>query len=260
MTEISVGEKLEEFRSQQTNYLGPSFGSLMGYGPHSAFIHYFPTAETNSPLAAQGFLLSDTGGHYLEGSTDVTRTFVLGPLTEEMKRLYTLVLRGNLNLAAAVFKYGCSGRSLDYIARKPLWEQGLDYNHGTGHGVGYLLSIHEGPQSIRFDTTSSRYEETRLEPGMVLSDEPGIYLADRFGIRLENLMYCEERLTNAFGSFLGFHTLTMCPFELDAIQVSKLSAQERELLNAYHQQVYETLSPYLEAEEVAWLKQAPRPV
>jgi Xaa-Pro aminopeptidase len=163
-------------------------------------------------------------------------------------------------LAAAVFKYGCSGRSLDYIARKPLWEQGLDYNHGTGHGVGYLLSIHEGPQSIRFDTTSSRYEETQLELGMVLSDEPGIYLAGRFGIRLENLMYCEERLTNEFGSFLGFHTLTMCPFELDAIQVSALSTQERELLNAYHQQVYETLSPYLDAEEAAWLKQVTRAV
>jgi Xaa-Pro aminopeptidase len=157
-----------------------------------------------------------------------------------------------------VFKHGCTGLSLDYLARQPLWDQGLDYNHGTGHGVGYLLSVHEGPQGIRYQTAHS--EGTRLEPGMITSDEPGLYLENQYGIRLENLILCEKRQETAFGTFLGFQFLTLCPFELEAIDTEMLSAQERQWLNAYHAKVYATLSPYMTPEETAWLKTATRPI
>lgn len=253
VTEISAAEKLEQFRAEQEHYLGPSFAPIFGYGPHGAIVHYSATAESDAAVEPQGLLLSDTGGHYLEGSTDVTRTFVVGPLTEEMKHHYTLVLRGHLNLAAAKFRAGCSGVSLDYIARKPLWDEGLDYNHGTGHGVGYLLGVHEGPQSIRYQTTSGC---AKLEPGMITSDEPGLYLEGKYGIRLENLVLCVERETNEYGTFLGFEPLTMCPFELSAIEEGGLSQQEKDLLNAYHETVYQTLSPYFDEEERAWLREA----
>jgi Xaa-Pro aminopeptidase len=189
----------------------------------------------------------------------VTRTFVLGPLTQEMRHHYTLVLRGNLNLGAAVFKDGCTGISLDYIARRPFWDEGLDYNHGTGHGVGYLLSVHEGPQNIRYRNTSGR-PDVAMAPGMITSNEPGLYLEGQYGIRLENLMLCEKRQENEYGTFLGFETLTMCPFELDAIIPEELSPREKELLNAYHQKVYETIAPYFDEEEKAWLKNATRAI
>lgn len=260
ITEISAAQKLEAFRAQQKNYLGPSFDPIFGYGPHGAIVHYSATAESDAALEPRGFVLSDTGGHYLEGSTDVTRTFVLGPLTQEMKHHYTLVLRGNLNLTAAKFKAGCSGINLDYIARKPLWDEGLDYNHGTGHGVGYLLSIHEGPQGIRYHVSAGRSEGEKMEPGMITSDEPGLYLEGEYGIRLENLMLCVEKERNEYGVFLGFETLTMCPFELEAIEVETLTAEEKRLLNAYHQTVYETLCPYFTEEERAWLREATRAV
>jgi Xaa-Pro aminopeptidase len=258
ITEISAAQKLEGFRAQQEHYLGPSFDPIFGYGPHGAIVHYSATPESDAPVEAKGFLLSDTGGHYLEGSTDVTRTFVCGPLTPEMRRHYTLVLQGHLRLGNAVFKHGCTGLSLDYLARQPLWDQGLDYNHGTGHGVGYLLSVHEGPQGIRYQTAHS--EGTRLEPGMITSDEPGLYLENQYGIRLENLILCEKRQETPFGTFLGFQFLTLCPFELEAIDTEMLSAQERQWLNAYHAKVYATLSPYMTPEETAWLKTATRPI
>ena len=260
ITEISAAEKLVEFRSQQENYLGPSFDPIFGYGPHGAIVHYSATPESDAPLEPHGFLLSDTGGHYLDGSTDVTRTFVLGPLTQEMRHHYTLVLRGHLQLAAAKFKEGCSGINLDYIARKPLWDEGLDYNHGTGHGVGYLLSVHEGPQGIRYHVSAGRSEGTKMVPGMITSDEPGLYLEGKYGIRLENLLVCVQKETNEYGTFLGFEPLTMCPYELDAIETSALSPEETALLNTYHETVYETLSPYFTEEEKAWLKQATRPI
>jgi Xaa-Pro aminopeptidase len=258
ITEISAAQKLEGFRAQQEHYLGPSFDPIFGYGPHGAIVHYSATPESDAPVEAKGFLLSDTGGHYLEGSTDVTRTFVCGPLTPEMRRHYTLVLQGHLRLGNAVFKHGCTGLSLDYLARQPLWDQGLDYNHGTGHGVGYLLSVHEGPQGIRYQTAHS--EGTRLEPGMITSDEPGLYLENQYGIRLENLILCEKRQETPFGTFLGFQFLTLCPFELDAIDTEMLSAQERQWLNTYHAKVYTTLSPYMTPDETAWLKTATRPI
>lgn len=258
ITEISAAEKLEEFRKEQEHYLGPSFDPIFGYGPHGAIIHYSATEESNAEIKPRGFLLSDTGGHYLEGSTDVTRTFALGPLTEEMKHHYTLVLRGNLHLAAAKFKQGCTGASLDILARKPLWDEGLDYNHGTGHGVGYLLSVHEGPQNIRYSPGGAN---ARFVPGMVTSDEPGLYLPGQYGIRLENLLLCVERETSAeYGTFLGFEPLTMCPFDLDAVEVSELTSLEKALLNAYHKAVRETLSPYLTEAENRWLESAARAI
>jgi Xaa-Pro aminopeptidase len=259
ITEISAAEKLEGFRSQMEGYLGASFAPIMGYGSNGAIIHYSATPESDTALEPRSFLLADTGGHYLQGSTDVTRTFVLGPLTQEMRHHYTLVLRGNLNLGAAVFKDGCTGLSLDYIARRPFWDEGLDYNHGTGHGVGYLLSVHEGPQNIRYRNTSGR-PDVAMAPGMITSNEPGFYLEGQYGIRLENLMLCEKRQKNEYGTFLGFETLTMCPFELDAIIPEELSPREKELLNAYHQKVYETIAPYFDEEEKAWLKNATRAI
>ena len=259
MTEITAAEKLEEFRCAMEHDVGPSFDPIMGYAAHGAIIHYSATEETASELKPEGFLLSDTGGHYLEGSTDVTRTFVLGPITKEMKRHYTAVLRGHLNLGSAIFKKGCSGASLDILARKPLWDQLLDYNHGTGHGVGYLLSVHEGPQNIRYScgNSSARRE---MEPGMITSNEPGFYLEGQYGIRLENLLLCVEKAVNSYGTFLGFENLTMCPFELEAILPEEMTRQEKDTLNAYHETVYQTLSPWLSEEERRWLRTATRAI
>ncbi len=254
LTEITVAEKLEEFRSQQEGYVEPSFEPIMGYKEHGAIIHYAATPESAFTLANEGFLLSDTGAHYREGSTDVTRTFVLGPISDEMKYHYTLVLKGHLNLLSSIFKEGCSGLNLDYIARKPIWEAGLDYNHGTGHGVGYLLNVHEGPQAIRHRITPGRNESIAFKPGMVTSNEPGLYFPGKYGIRLENLILCVEKMHNEYGTFLGFEPLTLCPFEANAINASQLTNAELSTLNEYHNLVYKTLKPYLTEEEKLWLK------
>lgn len=257
ITEISAAERLEAFRRQQPDYVGPSFEPIMGYAHHGAIIHYSATAESDIALQPAGFLLTDTGGHYLQGSTDVTRTFALGELTPEMKLHYTLVLKGHLNLSAAVFKAGCTGNNLDYLARSPLWEHGLDYNHGTGHGVGYLLNVHEGPQSISYHPGRGT---APLEVGMVTSNEPGLYFAGAYGIRIENLIVCEQRCKNEYGTFLGFRDLTMCPYELDAVDPDLLTENERQLLNRYHAKVYENLAPLFTEEECAWLRHATRPI
>ncbi len=203
----------------------------------------------------------DTGGQYLEGTTDITRTVALGELTKEEKEAFTLVLRGNLNLAAAKFKTGICGANLDYLARFPMWEKGLDYNHGTGHGVGCFLNVHEGPVSFHWRVREEeRATYTELAEGMVISDEPGLYFEGKFGIRTENLIVCKRAEKTEYGQFLTFETLTMVPIDLDAVLVENLSERERQLLNAYHKKVYETLSPYLEAEEVEWLSEATREV
>ena len=257
ITEISAAEKLESFRAEQENYLGASFEPIMGYAHHGAIVHYSATEESDIPLQAESFLLSDTGGHYLEGSTDVTRTFALGPVTEEMKLHYTLVLKGHLNLSAAKFKQGCGGVSLDYIARAPFWERGLDYNHGTGHGVGYLLGVHEGPQNIRYNPAGN---SAKLQPGMITSNEPGIYLEGKYGVRIENLVVCEKWQENEYGTFLKFRDLTMCPYDLDAVELSLLTESEKAQMNAYHKKVYETLAPLYNEEDQAWLKNATRAV
>ena len=258
ITEITAAEKLESYRCQMEHYVGPSFDPIMGYAHHGAIIHYSATEESALKLEPRSFLLSDTGGHYLEGSTDVTRTFVLGPVTEEMKQHYTAVLRGHLALGSAVFKEGVSGAALDVLARKPLWDQCMDYNHGTGHGVGYLLSVHEGPQNIRYAVNPA--SSVKLQPGMITSNEPGLYMEGQYGIRLENLMLCVKKAENGYGSFLGFENLTMCPFELDAILPEEMTRQEKDTLNAYHKTVYETLAPWLDEEEKIWLKEATRAI
>jgi Xaa-Pro aminopeptidase len=260
MTEISVADKLEELRREQEGYIAPSFEPIMAYGVHGAVIHYSATEKTNSTIKSKGFLLSDTGGHYYEGTTDITRTFVMGELSDEERKAYTLVLRGHLNLAAAKFIYGTRGANLDILARQPLWECCMDYKHGTGHGVGYLLNVHEGPNSFRWRIGDKKTDSAILEDGMITSNEPGIYVEDRFGIRLENLILCKKSEKNIYGQFMEFENLTLVPFEKEAIDVKYMSDVEIELLNKYHQKVYITISQYLSKEEKEWLKDITSPL
>ena len=259
ITELSTAEKLYQFRSEQEHFLGESFDPIIAYGTHAAIVHYSATEATDIPLEARGMVLADTGGHYLEGTTDITRTIVLGPVTAKEKKFFTAVLRGNLNLAAAKFKYGCTGLNLDYLARGPLWELGEDYNHGTGHGVGYLLNVHEGPNSFRWKNLPGNPAPV-LEEGMITSDEPGYYLENEFGIRHENLVLCKKAEKTSFGQFMCFEPLTMVPFDLEGINPEEMTERERKLLNDYHQKVYTTISPYLDKEEKEWLKQATREI
>ena len=259
ITELSTAEKLYQFRSEQEHFLGESFDPIIAYGTHAAIVHYSATEATDIPLEARGMVLADTGGHYLEGTTDITRTIVLGPVTAKEKKFFTAVLRGNLNLAAAKFKYGCTGLNLDYLARGPLWELGEDYNHGTGHGVGYLLNVHEGPNSFRWKNLPGNPAPV-LEEGMITSDEPGYYLENEFGIRHENLVLCKKAEKTSFGPFMCFEPLTMVPFDLEGINPEEMTERERKLLNDYHQKVYTTISPYLDEEEKEWLKQATREI
>lgn len=257
VTEISAAEKLFQLRQEQEHFLDNSFDPIISYGEHAAMNHYSATPQTDVPIGTEGFLLADTGGHYLEGSTDVTRTVVMGPTTEEQRRMFTAVLRGTLNLAAAKFRYGCAGRNLDYLARQPLWDMGKDFNHGTGHGVGYLLSVHESPNNFHFraDRGGAVFEE-----GMITSDEPGYYVEGSYGIRHENMILCKKAEKNSFGQFMCFEHLTMVPFDLDAVEPNQMTARERSLLNEYHAKVYETISPYLSTEEQEWLKEATREI
>lgn len=255
ITEISAAKKLEEFRSEQEGYLGPSFDPIMAYGSHGAIVHYEATPETDVQIAPKGLCLADTGGHYSDGTTDITRTIVLGEVTAEERKAFTLVLKGHLRLGAAKFLQGVCGQNLDVLAREPLWQEGLDYNHGTGHGVGYLLSVHEGPQNFRW-RIAKEVSCVPLEEGMILSNEPGLYMTGKFGVRHENLVLVRTGERNDFGQFMYLEPLTMVPFDRDAIDVNLMSGEEIGLLNAYHQRVYETLSPYLTEEEGAWLKKA----
>ena len=250
MTELSAAEYLAALRRAQDGNLGLSFETICGYGPHGAIVHYSATPESNVPLEPHGLLLVDSGGQYYEGTTDITRTFALGPLTEEEKRHFAMVLRSMLSLAAARFPSGVRGANLDVLARMPLWEAGLDYKHGTGHGVGYLLNVHEGPNSFRWQNAAS---SAVLEAGMVTTDEPGIYIAGKYGIRLENELVCCKAEKNEYGQFLCFAPLTCVPIDLDAVDPNLLSADDRMRLNAYHAMVYETLAPHLEPEERTWL-------
>ena len=252
-TELAVSSELEALRREQPQYLGPSFPPIVGYGANAAIVHYSATAEMNAALRPEGFLLVDSGGHYLAGTTDCTRTFALGPLTDEQKQHYTAVLQGHLALAATRFPKGCTGHQLDSIARRPLWQLGLDYKHGTGHGVGYLMGVHEGPQSIR---SAANAADVPLAAGMVTSNEPGFYLEGQYGIRLENLVLCVAEA----GEFLSFAPLTMIPFDRDAIAVELLSPEALHQLNNYHATVRAALAPYLDAEEMRWLEAATAPL
>lgn len=260
ITEMSAAERLLEFRKEQKNFLDNSFDPIISYGPHAAIVHYSATEETDVALEAHGMVLCDTGGHYLEGSTDITRTVVLGPVTDEEKRYFTIVLRGNLNLGAVKFRHGCTGVNLDIIAKGPLWEIGEDYNHGTGHGVGYCLSVHEGPNGFRWKPNAGHSGSAVFEEGMITSNEPGYYKEGKFGIRHENLMVCMKDEATEYGQYMTFETLTMVPFDLDAIVPELLNSREKRILNEYHEKVYETISPYLNEEEREWLKTATRAI
>lgn len=253
VTEISAAEKLEEFRRQDADYLGQSFEPIMAFGEHGAIVHYSATEQTNAVIQPRGLLLSDTGGHYRYGTTDITRTFVLGELSDEEKRAYTLALAAHLELLGAVFPKGARGSTLDGIARKPLWDNGLDFNHGTGHGVGFLLNVHEGPQRVSYRAAN----DAPLEEGMITSNEPGLYFEGKFGVRHESLVLCEKA---EFEGFLRFSPLTCVPFDLEGVDKRYLAEPQITRLNAYHKWVCETLSPLLSDEERGWLAEATKPI
>jgi len=258
ITELSASDKLEAFRAEQENFLWPSFAPISAYGPHAAMCHYSSSEETNVVLNGGTLYLSDTGGNYLEGSTDITRTVALGEISDKLKRDFTNVLRGNLALSRAKFLYGCTGQNLDILARQYLWSEYQDFNHGTGHGVGYLLSIHE--PACRFNWKSIEETSRPLENGMVITDEPGIYIEDSHGIRLENELLVRKDVRNEYGQFMEFEVLTFVPFDLDAIDVSLLREDEKEQLNAYHKQVFDIVAPHLNEEEREWLKEYTREI
>ena len=258
ITELSASARLEGLRAEQEHFLGPSFGPISAYGEHGAIVHYSADEKSNVPLKEGKLFMTDTGGHYLEGSTDITRTVALGEVGDIEKEHFTLVARAMLRLANTVFLYGCSGANLDCIAREVFWKEGLNFNHGTGHGVGYLLNIHEGP--INFRWKEEERPAPALEENMVITDEPGIYIEGSHGIRLENELLVRKTVKNEYGQFMNFEILTYVPIDLDAILPEKMSTEEKEMLNHYHKQVYEKVSPYLSEEERIWLKEYTRAV
>lgn len=260
MDEVSVAEFLESLRRKERDFIEPSFDTICAYGANGAIIHYSASPDACAEIKPEGLLMVDSGGHYLQGSTDVTRTFVLGPVTEEMKNHFTLVLRAMLSLKTSRFLYGCRGVNLDIKAREVLWEQGLDYKHGTGHGVGYLLNVHEGPNSFRWKLMLDYQDNAVLEEGMVTTDEPGIYIEGSHGIRIENELLCRKGTKNEYGQFMYFEDLTYVPIDLDGVELSLLGEVDKKRLNAYHQEVYERLAPYFQGEELVWLRHATREI
>ena len=260
ITEISAADYLEELRSQQEGFLDLSFDTICGYAQHGAIVHYAATPETDVEIKPESFLLVDSGGHYLEGTTDITRTFAFGEVTDEMKSDFTRVFRSHTNLANARFRYGCTGLNLDILARAPFWDIDMDYNHGTGHGVGYVLNVHEGPNGFRWRQSPDRSEESVLEEGMITTDEPGIYIEGKYGIRTENELICRKGNKNDFGQFMYFENLTYVPIDLDAIDPNQMTSVEIKHLNDYHAMVFEKMSPYFEGEELEFLRKYTRAI
>lgn len=260
ITEISASDYLEKCRREQEGLIELSFNTISAYGPNAAMMHYSATPESDAELKPEGFLLVDSGGHYYEGTTDITRTIALGSITDEMRLHFTTVCRSNLNLANAKFLYGCSGLNLDILSRGPLWQMGIDYKCGTGHGVGYLLNVHEGPNGFRWRVVPERHDNGTLEEGMITTDEPGVYLEGKYGIRTENELVCHKAEKNEYGQFMEFENITYAPIDLDAIDPDEMTGTERKLLNDYHKKVYETISPYLTVEEKEWLKKYTRAI
>ena len=258
LTEIRAAEKLEEFRKEQEGYLWQSFEPICGSGEHAAIVHYAATPETNVPVVTDGLFLTDTGGGYMEGSTDITRTFAFGKLTDQMVEDFTTVLLCNLRLARAVFMHGTCGYNLDILARMPAWERGINYNHGTGHGVGYLMNIHEAPSGFRIAIRER--ERAVIEPGMVITDEPGIYIEGSHGIRTENELLVRKGQKTEYGQFLYFEPITYVPIDLDAVNPDMMTKEDKAQLNAYHAKVYELVSPHLNEEEQEWLKEYTRAI
>ena len=248
LTEVSVDRKLYEFRSQQENFVGESFGTIAGFGPHGAIVHYSATEESASTLKADNIFLLDSGGQYLDGTTDITRTVSLGTPTVQQKIDFTLVLKGHISLTTAVSPVGTRGSQLDVLARKAMWDLGLNYGHGTGHGVGHFLNVHEGPQSIRMEENP-----IVLQEGMYMSNEPGLYRTNKYGIRTENLVHIVPAMKTEFGQFLKFETVTLFPIDQVLIDVELLTDAEVDWLNAYHKKVYELIAPKLDGDEREWL-------
>lgn len=260
MDEVSVAEQIDGLRAQQDGFIELSFPTISAYGTNGAIIHYGPQKETCAVLKPEGMLMIDSGGHYIDGTTDITRTFILGPVTPQMKKHYTLVLRAMLSLRATRFLHGCTGANLDIRAREVLWEHGLDYKHGTGHGVGNILNVHEGPQSFRWKLLPDAGKPAVFEEGMITSDEPGIYLENQYGIRIENEILCRKGEKNEYGQFMYFEDLTFVPIDLDGVELSQMSELDKERLNDYHAAVFEKLEPYFEGEELTWLRHVTRAV
>lgn len=260
MDEVSVAEQIAGLRAQQDGFIELSFPTISAYGTNGAIIHYGPQKETCAVLKPEGMLMVDSGGHYIDGTTDITRTFILGPVTPQMKKHYTLVLRAMLSLRATRFLHGCTGANLDIRAREVLWEHGLDYKHGTGHGVGNILNVHEGPQSFRWKLLPDAGKPAVFEEGMITSDEPGIYLENQYGIRIENEILCRKGEENEYGQFMYFEDLTFVPIDLDGVELSQMSELDKERLNEYHAAVFEKLEPYFEGEELTWLRHVTRAV
>ncbi|SBW04586.1 aminopeptidase P family protein [uncultured Dysgonomonas sp.] len=250
VTEIMIPEKLVEYRSRQDNFVGESFDTISGYGPNGAIVHYHVSPESSVEIKPEGFLLVDSGAQYFDGTTDITRTVAVGSLTEQMKKDYTMVLKGHISLATAIYPQGTRGSQLDILARKSMWDNGINYLHGTGHGIGHFLNVHEGPQSIRMNENP-----TTLQIGMVTSNEPGLYRAGKYGIRTENLILTQHETTTEFGDFYSFKTLTLCPIDTTPVVKEMLAKEEIIWLNEYHKFVYDRLSPLLTEEEKGWLKE-----
>ena len=255
LTEISVSEELASLRAEQTLFRGVSFDTIAGYEAHGAIVHYEATPETDVPLKPEGFLLLDSGGQYLDGTTDITRTIALGPVTEEQKKIYTLVLKGHIQLELCKFPSGISGTQLDVLARKDMWRAGMNYLHGTGHGVGSYLNVHEGPHQIRME-----WKPAPLVAGMTVTDEPGIYLAGKFGVRIENTLLITHYNETEFGKFLQFEPLTICPIDKKPIIKEMMMPEEIAWLDQYHRRVLELLSPRLDDDEIEWLQEACAPL
>ena len=260
MDEMSVADRLEEFRREQEGYLGPSFNTISAYGPNAAMCHYSATEESKAVLEPRGLYLVDSGGQYYEGTTDITRTIALGELTAEEREHFTLTAMSMLRLGNVKFLHGCRGLNLDYVAREVFWQRGLNFDHGTGHGVGYLLNVHERPNGIRWKVVPERQDSGVLEEGMLTSDEPGIYIEGSHGIRTENLILCRKAEKTEYGQFMRFEFVTFVPIDLDAIDKSLMRPEDVEMLNTYHREVYEKISPYLTAEEADWLREATREI
>ena len=259
LSELEAANQIDQLRLSDNLALDLSFQTISAYGPDAAIVHYHVTPDSNATICPEGMLLVDSGGQYLDGTTDITRTFILGPVSPEEKRCYTAVCRSMLHLANAKFLLGCRGSNLDCLARQPLWDMGLDYRHGTGHGVGHLLSVHEGPNSFRFRTTPENLDAVLL-PGMITTDEPGVYVEGKFGIRIENELLCTKWKRNEYGQFLQFEYLTYVPIDLDGIEPDEMSQQEKTWLNDYHAKVYAKIAPHLTKEEQDWLKEYTRAI
>ena len=260
MTEMTAAHKIEELRAEQGNYIEPSFVTIAAYKENAAMCHYHPSDEVCKKLKPEGLLLVDSGGQYLEGTTDITRTYALGPLTEKEKEYYTIVAAAMLKVSTMKFLHGCRGINLDYTVREAFWKRGLDFAHGTGHGVGYLSNVHERPNGLRWKVVPERQDSAVIEPGMICSDEPGLYFAGDFGTRTENLILCVEDEKNEYGQFLKFEFLTKAPIDLEALDTRFMDDADIERLNTYHKDVYETISPYMNEEEKEWLKHVTREI